>query len=399
MDLQFTPEEEAFRLKVRDWLAENMPTSGLSADREGRDDKTWLAKAKAWQRRLYEAGYVALAWPKEYGGQAMDPVRQSIVNDEMVRAKAPYLVGGSGLGMLGPTLISWGSEEQKQRYLPKILTAEEIWCQGYSEPGAGSDLASLKTRAEIVGDEFVVNGQKVWTSGAQYADMMFCLVRTDPEAPKHRGISYILIDMHTPGITVRPLVQMTGDRGFNEVFFDNVRVPRKNLVAKLNEGWIVANATLFHERNMLGSASGSQQRFNRLLALAKSITPRRTPTHRGSGLPPAAGRAGDPGRGDAFSLAATAHRSDSRQESWRRGDDQQARRHRAESRPRHRRDGGDGRLLDALARRRGGTRSRLLAVRVDVLAGAGDRRRHLAHPEKHNRRARPENAQVAVKGR
>ena len=397
MDLQFTPEEEAFRLKVRDWLAENMPTSGLSADREGRDDKTWLAKAKAWQRRLYEAGYVALAWPKEYGGQAMDPVRQSIVNDEMVRAKAPYLVGGSGLGMLGPTLISWGSEEQKQRYLPKILTAEEIWCQGYSEPGAGSDLASLKTRAEIVGDEFVVNGQKVWTSGAQYADMMFCLVRTDPEAPKHRGISYILIDMHTPGITVRPLVQMTGDRGFNEVFFDNVRVPRKNLVAKLNEGWIVANATLFHERNMLGSASGSEQRFNRLLALAKSITRGGRPLTEDPVFRQRLVESGDPRRGDALSLVAPAHRSDSRQESRRRGDDQQARRHRAESRPRHRRDGGDGRLLDALARRRSRTRSRLLAVRMDVLARAGDRRRHLAHPEKHNRRARPQNAQVPVR--
>src|SRR6202521_394458 len=271
MDLQFTPEEEAFRLKIRGWLAENMPTSGLSADREGRDDKTWLAKAKAWQRRLYDAGYVALAWPKEYGGGGGGPVRQSIVNDEMVRAKAPYLVGGSGLGMLGPTLISWGTEEQKKRYLPKILTAEEIWCQGYSEPGAGSDLASLKTRADIVGDEFVVNGQKVWTSGAQYSDMMFCLVRTDPEAPKHRGISYILIDMHSPGITVRPLIQMTGAHSFNEVFFDSVRVPRKNLVGKLNEGWLVANATLFHERNMLGSTTTSQQLMARLVALARSI--------------------------------------------------------------------------------------------------------------------------------
>ena len=271
MDLQFSSEEEAFRITVRNWLAENVPQGEVAAGREGRADAEWLRNAKLWQRKLYEAGYVALAWPKEYGGQQMDPVRQSIVNDELVRAKAPYLIGGSGLGMLGPTLISWGNEEQKKRYLPKILTGEEIWCQGYSEPGAGSDLASLKTRAEIVGDEFVVNGQKVWTSGAQYADMMFCLVRTDPEAPKHRGISYILIDMHSPGITVRPLVQMTGDKGFNEVFFDNVRVPRKNLVAKLNEGWIVANATLFHERNMLGSASGSEQRFNRLLALAKSI--------------------------------------------------------------------------------------------------------------------------------
>ncbi|MGC1676606.1 MAG: acyl-CoA dehydrogenase family protein [Candidatus Binataceae bacterium] len=271
MDLNFNHEEDQFRLKVRRFLDENLPKSGLGGGREGREDKAWLDKSKAWQRKLHEAGYVALAWPKEYGGQAMDPIRQSIVNDEMVRANAPYLPGGSGLGMLGPTLISWGTEEQKKRYLPKILTGEEIWCQGYSEPGSGSDLASLRTRAETVGDEFVVNGQKVWTSGAQHADMMFCLVRTDPEAPKHRGISYILIDMQTPGITVRPLVQMTGDKGFNEVFFDNVRVPRKNLVGKLNEGWIVANATLFHERNMLGSATGSAQRFNRLLAIAKKI--------------------------------------------------------------------------------------------------------------------------------
>jgi alkylation response protein AidB-like acyl-CoA dehydrogenase len=270
MDLNFTHDEEQFRQKVRKFLEENVPKSGLSAAREMPEDKERLSKAKAWQRKLYDAGYVALSWPKEYGGQALDPVKQSIVNDEMVRARAPYLLGGSGLGMLGPTLISWGNEEQKRRFLPKILTAEEIWCQGYSEPGSGSDLASLRTRAEIVGDEFVVNGQKVWTSGAQYSDWMFCLVRTDPEAPKHRGISYILIDMKSPGITVRPLVQMTGDRGFNEVFFDNVRVPRKNLVAKLNEGWIVANATLFHERNMLGASTGSEQRLGRLLALART---------------------------------------------------------------------------------------------------------------------------------
>jgi len=168
-------------------------------------------------------------------------------------------------------LISWGNEEQKHRYLPKILSASEIWCQGYSEPGSGSDLASLRTRAEIVGDEFVVNGQKVWTSGAHYSDWMFCLVRTDPEAPKHRGISYILIDMKTPGITVRPLVQMTGDRGFNEVFFDNVHVPRENLVGKVNEGWMVANTTLFHERNALGSTVTTQMLFNRLMVLARSV--------------------------------------------------------------------------------------------------------------------------------
>src|SRR5215470_11947473 len=170
--------------------------------------------------------------------------------------------------MVGPTLIQFGSDDQKGRYLPRILTADEIWCQGYSEPGAGSDLASLKTRAELVGDEFIVNGQKVWTSNAQIADWMFCLVRTNPSAPKHRGISYILIDMKTPGITVRPLVQMTGQAGFNEVFFDSVRVPRRNLVGNLNEGWLVANSTLSHERNMLASTTRTQQLMTDLLHLA-----------------------------------------------------------------------------------------------------------------------------------
>ncbi len=272
MDLGFTPEEEEFRREVRSWLNENVALSGLKgADPNLTRDKSAIEKGKAWQRRLYEAGYVALGWPREYGGQELDPVRQSIVNEEMVRAHAPGLIGASGIGMLGPTLISWGTEEQKRRYLPKILNAAEIWCQGYSEPGAGSDLAALRTRAEIVGDEFVINGQKVGTSGAHYADMMFCLVRTDPEAPKHRGISYVLIDMHFSGITVRPLIQMTGAHSFNEVFFDSVRVPRENLVGKLNEGWLVANATLFHERNMLGAAGTSQQLLNRLIALARSV--------------------------------------------------------------------------------------------------------------------------------
>jgi alkylation response protein AidB-like acyl-CoA dehydrogenase len=272
MDLEFTPDEEQFRHQLRRWLEENVPLSGLrGADPNATRDRSAIDKARAWQRRLYDAGYVALAWPREFGGQELDAVRQSIVNEEMVRARAPGLVGGMGISMLGPTLISWGSAEQKRRYLPKILTAEEIWCQGYSEPGSGSDLAALRTRAEIVGDEFVINGQKVWTSGAHYADMMFCLVRTDPAAPKHRGISYVLIDMHSPGITVRPLIQMTGAHSFNEVFFDNVRVPRNNLVGKFNEGWLVANATLFHERNMLGSTITSQQSMARLVALARSV--------------------------------------------------------------------------------------------------------------------------------
>src|SRR5581483_4924873 len=221
MDLSYTPEERAFQQEVRAWLRRNLPRR---------------ARAKQWQRRLYEAGYLALGWPREYGGQGADVVRQTIVDEELARARAPQIIGMMGIRMVGPTLIAHGTEAQRRRYLPRILTAEEIWCQGYSEPGSGSDLASLRTRAELVGDHFVVNGQKIWTSNAHYADWMFCLVRTDPEAPRHRGISYLLIDMKTPGITVRPLVQMTGDAGFNEVFFEDVRVPRENLVGGLNNG-------------------------------------------------------------------------------------------------------------------------------------------------------------------
>ncbi len=185
MDLNLTPQEEEFRQQVRNWLAQNRP---VALHQRGEvDGKTWVQRAKDWQRRLYEAGYLALSWPKEYGGQALDPMRQAIVNEELMRAGVPGVVGSNSISMLGPTLITWGTEEQKRRYLPKILTAEEIWCQGYSEPGAGSDLASLRTRAELRGDEFVVNGQKVWTSGAHIADMMFGLVRTNPDAPKHQG--------------------------------------------------------------------------------------------------------------------------------------------------------------------------------------------------------------------
>jgi alkylation response protein AidB-like acyl-CoA dehydrogenase len=255
---------------VRRWLERNVPKRDRDARPLEFGDPKRIAQAKAWQRKLYEAGYLALGWPKEYGGQGLDLMRQTIVNEEMVRARAPGLIGMLGILMVGPTLIQHGSEEQRRRYLPKILTAEEIWCQGYSEPDAGSDLASLRTRAELVGDEFVVNGQKVWTSNAQYADWMFCLVRTDPDAPKHAGISYVLIDMKTPGITIRPLVQMTGDAGFNEVFLEDVRVPRPNLVGGLDNGWVVANATLAHERNMLGSTTRTQQSFQALLRLAQT---------------------------------------------------------------------------------------------------------------------------------
>src|SRR5215470_6602431 len=243
MDLTYSPEERAFQSAVRTWLKRNVPKRQRDERPMEWGDPRRLAQAKAWQRKVHAAGYLALGWPKEYGGQGADVMRQTIVNEEMVRARAPGLIGMMGVQMVGPTLIQFGTEEQRQRYLPKILNADEIWCQGYSEPGAGSDLAALRTRAELVGDTFLVNGQKVWTSNAQFADWMFCLVRTDPDAPKHAGISYLLIDMKTPGITVRPLVQMTGDAGFNEVFFEDVRVPRANLVGQLNAGWQVANAT------------------------------------------------------------------------------------------------------------------------------------------------------------
>jgi alkylation response protein AidB-like acyl-CoA dehydrogenase len=271
MDLSLSPEHEEFRRQVRAWLKANVPKREGGGDdyREPRTPER-VRQLKEWQRKLYDAGYVAMGWPKEYGGQGADVMRQTILNQELVLARAPQQIGMMGVQMVGPTLIQFGNEEQKKRYLPRILSAEEIWCQGYSEPGAGSDLASLKTKAELVGDEFIVNGQKVWTSNAQIADWMFCLVRTDVEAPKHRGISYILIDMKSPGITVRPLVQMTGDAGFNEVFFEDVRVPRRNLVGELNQGWQVANATLAHERNMLGSTTRTQQMFNGLLRLAQT---------------------------------------------------------------------------------------------------------------------------------
>jgi alkylation response protein AidB-like acyl-CoA dehydrogenase len=269
MELSYSPEERTFQREVRTWLRRNVPRRQRDERPMEWGDPRRLEQAKAWQRKVHAAGYLALGWPREYGGQGADVMRQTIVNEEMVLARAPGLVGMMGIQMVGPTLIQHGTEEQRRRHLPKILGAEEVWCQGYSEPGAGSDLASLRTRAELIGDEFVVNGQKVWTSNAQFADWMFCLVRTDPAAAKHAGISYLLIDMKTPGITVRPLVQMTGDAGFNEVFFEDVRVPRQNLVGQLNNGWQVANATLAHERNMLGSTTRTQQTFQRLLRLAR----------------------------------------------------------------------------------------------------------------------------------
>ena len=259
MDFSFSPEEEHFRHDLRHWLQQNLPdgwgTPAYTAPKgEGR-----LAFLRDWQRRMYDGGYVGLSWPKEYGGRGASMIEMAIFNEEMAKVEAPGPLNVLGLGMAGPTIIVHGTEEQKRRYLQKILNCDEIWCQGFSEPGSGSDVASIRTRAELHGDEFIVNGQKVWTTLAHIADWCMLLVRTDPDAPKHRGISYILVDMKSPGITVRPLRQMTGESEFNEIFFEDVRVPRANLVGELNNGWGVALTTLMNER---GTASfGTQARF------------------------------------------------------------------------------------------------------------------------------------------
>jgi alkylation response protein AidB-like acyl-CoA dehydrogenase len=276
MDFTFTPEQEAFRAHLRTWLERNKAEvfgrdSDPLADREEDGDSRWQ-KMLEWHRRLYSAGYAALHWPKEWGGGGAGLVEQVVYQDEVLRLGLPlYGANQLALDRIGFTLMAFGTEEQKRRFLPKMLTAEEIWCQGYSEPGAGSDLAGLQTRAVIDGDDFVINGQKVWTSLAHHAHWQVLLVRTDPDAPKHRGISYLLVDMKTPGITVRPLVQITGDSDFNEVFYDNVRVPRKNLVGSLNQGWQVSIATLMYERVSGGTRHPVEKTINELVEVSKAI--------------------------------------------------------------------------------------------------------------------------------
>ena len=252
MNFDFGEQEEAFRKDVRRWIETHLPEDlrgrAFASSRADRDE---VRRLRAWQRVMYEAGYVGMDWPREFGGRGASIVEMVILYQEMARAESPQFVNRGGISMLGPTLMKHGTPAQQKRFLPRILTAEEVWCQGFSEPNAGSDLASLQTRAVREDDQFVVNGQKVWTSMAHVADWCFLLVRTDPTAPKHRGISFLLVDMTTPGIAVRPLRQITGEAEFNEVFFDNVRVPADNLVGRLNEGWSVAITTLAYERDLL----------------------------------------------------------------------------------------------------------------------------------------------------
>jgi alkylation response protein AidB-like acyl-CoA dehydrogenase len=271
MDFRDTPEEAAFRQEVREFLQKELPDRFKGQEPGGMmagGDRSRFEELREWRKKLADKGWIAPAWPKEYGGAGLTIMQQFIMNEEFAEARAPN-VGGMGVSMVGPTLIIHGSEEQKKEHLGKILSGEVQWCQGFSEPESGSDLASLKTRAVRDGDDYVINGQKIWTSGAQFAHWMFMMARTDPEAPKHKGISYFLLDMKSPGVTVRPLINLAGQAGFNEVFFDNVRVPAKNLVGEENRGWYIGTTTLDFERSSIGSAVGQRLQVEALIRFAK----------------------------------------------------------------------------------------------------------------------------------
>jgi alkylation response protein AidB-like acyl-CoA dehydrogenase len=274
MDLNLTPEQQRFRDEFRAWLEANIPAewARLSSHRTEASAERFEF-LRAWQKKMYEAGWAGIHWPKEYGGRGTSLIEQTLFIEEMARAQAPPLINVLGLSLLGPTLIAYGTEAQKKRFLANILSADEIWCQGYSEPNAGSDLASLRTEAVRDGDDFIVNGQKTWTSFGHFADWCFGVVRTDPGAPKHKGLTYLLIDMRSPGVSVRPLKQMTGESEFNEVFFQNVRVPAENAVGRVNGGWEIAIATLMFERGTLGASLQItfKRQIERLIEVARNL--------------------------------------------------------------------------------------------------------------------------------
>ena len=267
MDLSLGPEYEEFRAQVREFLAANRQLAPTSTDPRHES-------VLKWQRLLIDHGYAARTIPREYGGAGQEPdiLKAYIIGEEFAKARLSTGISGQGFSMLVPTLLEVGSEEQKRRFIPPTVSGEMIWCQGYSEPGAGSDLASLRTSAVLDGDEWVVNGQKIWTSAAQIADWIFCLVRTEPDAPKHHGISFLLFEMNTPGIEIRPLVDMTMTANFNEVFFTDVRVPKDQIVGRRGEGWKVANTILKNERDSLADPNQAQARLGGIIELMQSET-------------------------------------------------------------------------------------------------------------------------------
>ena len=262
MDLTYPDEAERFRTEIRAWLDANLPDDW--GDRElSSEEKAEFSKE--WNAKLFEGGWICASWPEEYGGKGLSTMQNVVLNEEFARAGAPMRGDFFGDTLVGPTILQWGTEEQKQQFLPGILEGEIAWCQGFSEPNAGSDLAALKTKAELDGDEWVINGQKVWTTQAQHADYCFLLARTDPEASKHAGISYLLVPMDQDGIEVRPIVQPDGSAEFNEVFFSDARCPKENVIGGLNNGWKVAMTTLGFERG--SSATTSHRRFEKELEL------------------------------------------------------------------------------------------------------------------------------------
>jgi alkylation response protein AidB-like acyl-CoA dehydrogenase len=273
MDFEYTPEQEAFRKEFRGWLEANLPPDLClddAADDRIPGDRETFEKRRAWQRTMHDAGWVGISWPKQHGGRGASLIERVIWEEEYSASRAPVLPGAMALNLVGPTIIAWGTDEQRARHLPKILTGEHTWAQGFSEPNAGSDLANLQTRAVDRGDHWLVNGQKVWTSGAQFHGWILLLARTNPDAPKHKGISAFLVDLTTPGITVRPLVLATGHAHFNEVFFEDVKVPKENLLGPLDQGWKVSTTTLMHERHSAGGRNNDAQ-VARLLALARTL--------------------------------------------------------------------------------------------------------------------------------
>jgi alkylation response protein AidB-like acyl-CoA dehydrogenase len=270
MDFDDTPEEAAFRAEARAWLSEHAaPITDATPRRSpwgGGDEAGHIRRAKAWQRALYDGGWAGVTWPKQYGGRGATSIQAAIFGQEQGKFDVSPGVFAVGIGMVGPTIIAHGTDGQKERFLDPMLRGEEVWCQLFSEPGAGSDLAGLGTRAVRDGDEFVVNGQKVWNSGAHYSDWGILLARTDPSAPKHRGITYFLVDMRTPGVDVRPLRQITGQAHFNEVFLSDVRIPVANVLGAVNDGWRVAIRTLANWRGVMGGGGVWGWRDVRVLA-------------------------------------------------------------------------------------------------------------------------------------
>ncbi len=251
MDLNLSPSEEAFRREFVAWLRANLSDEWRERALRGQPTAQLLEARRVWERTLGAGGWLGVSWPEEYGGRGATAMEHVIYLEELFRAGAPDSLNTLGLNLVGPTIIEVGTDEQKRRFLPPMLRGEAVWCQGFSEPNAGSDLAGLQTRADRDGDDWVVNGQKIWSSGAQYSDWCALLARTDQQAPKHKGLSFLLVDMRSPGITVRPIKQISGDAEFNEIFFDNVRVPDDQILGEVNGGWFVANRMLAYERGVI----------------------------------------------------------------------------------------------------------------------------------------------------